>query len=97
MRIDQALKSKRFLGAKLGSMETRQTWLAVLKAAYAIPLVGKRTSAIPQRGRRQRPPPTPARTRAMGKCGSPLPENAASPDAIGVFQCTHRASKAFEG
>jgi hypothetical protein len=36
--IDKVLTDPRLLGASLGDIETWATWLAVLKAAFALPL-----------------------------------------------------------
>jgi len=38
VEIDRALADVRMLGAGLGSLETWQTWLVALKAAFALPL-----------------------------------------------------------
>jgi hypothetical protein len=95
MRIDQALKSKRFLGAKLGSMETRQTWLAVLKAAYAIPLSVKEL-ALFHSVADDRPPPTQRVRELWANAGrrSGKTELAA---AIGVFHALIAPRKLSKG
>jgi len=38
LAIDQALADRRLLGAELGDLGTWATWMAVLKAAFALQL-----------------------------------------------------------
>ena len=94
--IARALADKRLLGAGLGSLESWQTWLIALNAAFALPLTEQeRPGAVPAAsaiGWRERPGPGSGwHDRASARCFQLCPRLSRSGAGSGAGGCGAQA------